>query len=122
MNKKYFGWGVDGFGVRHYLCDKHKVKVAITADILQYNDVECYKCSDIKLWDYHRSCNKCGGDNRTVSSCYMDCKLAECETECNDCGFKDFWGYGHFASNLYEDCNACKKYYWKSGRKIICSP
>jgi len=60
---------------------------------------------------YHRldSCNKCGGDNRSKPTAFDDDFVSEAKTECQDCGFEDFWAYGFYESSE-EIISKCKTY------------
>lgn len=58
-------------------------------------------------WD---SCNKCAGVNDyNVTSMLDNHVMLECETQCRDCGFKDYWAHGYFESGQERE-SRCKKY------------
>jgi len=62
--------------------------------------------------EYHviTSCNKCAGYNEVDVCDSVGGGVSEATTECIDCGFKDFWAYGHFESGT-EMVSNCQKYY-----------
>lgn len=62
--------------------------------------------------EYHVnvSCNKCGGKNDLVNSSFDERGIYETETKCSECGFDDYWAYGHFESGQEMESH-CKKYY-----------
>lgn len=47
--------------------------------------------------DYCR-CIKCDGKNKITDRDYINHTLAECDTECDECGHKDYWAYGFYMS------------------------
>jgi len=58
----------------------------------------------------HGSCNSCGGSkNRAKVTDSLDGRMLECKTECEDCGFTDYWAHGFFESSQYLGVN-CKTY------------
>lgn len=65
-----------------------------------------YHCKD--------SCNKCGGFNQITPTDTVDGYISEYKTECTDCGFQDYWGYGFYQSGEYMISN-CKKYVNRGG-------
>lgn len=62
-------------------------------------------------YDELGSCNKCGGmNNEVVEVVAIDGGyVSECTTKCRDCGFEDYWAYGHFESGT-EMKGKSKKY------------
>lgn len=63
-------------------------------------------------YDQVYSCNKCGGMNNEIKeiTSTIESHICECITKCNDCGFEDYWAYGHFESGQ-EMKGKSKKYY-----------
>ena len=61
------------------------------------------------MYDNPNSCNRCGGENIVNQTDSIEYTMCEAETECKDCGFKDYWAYGHFESGA-EIVSKCKKY------------
>lgn len=46
-----------------------------------------------------RYCNNCGmQSNKIEVKDSINSILCECQTECLDCGFSDYWAYGYFES------------------------
>lgn len=61
----------------------------------------------IVMTNYHcpESCNKCGGLNSKDEIDWSPGGSAcEIKTECQDCGFKDYWSYGFFESEIESKC------------------
>lgn len=54
------------------------------------------------------SCNKCGKETNDIIKVKnsINYDIAECETKCSNCGFKDYWAYGYFQSGAqgYDNC------------------
>lgn len=73
----------------------------------------------VSIYDMPSTCNKCGGPNNKLARdpFYEGC--GETETKCRDCGFDDYWSYGHFESSC-DGLNESAKYINDNGHiKII---
>lgn len=57
----------------------------------------------------YQTCNKCGGDNKIDPVDSIESYICEAETECTECGFKDYWAYGFFES-LQDGYNSASRY------------
>jgi len=68
---------------------------------------------------YHNpdSCNKCKGKNEIVNTEFVAGHMCEAETKCTECGFKDYWGAGHFESGQNMKSN-CSTYSFENGRRV----
>lgn len=60
-------------------------------------------------YDVPSSCNRCTGDNEFISPSYDESLLMETKTKCKNCGFYDYWAYGHFESGA-DRIGKCKTY------------
>ena len=60
-------------------------------------------------YDVMYSCNQCGGNNEVATRSAMEGHICEASTVCRDCGFEDYWAYGHFESGA-EIIGKCRKY------------
>jgi hypothetical protein len=64
-----------------------------------------------KLVKYHsiKSCNSCGGANRTLIPSIDEGGIYESKTKCDDCGFTDYWAYGFYESSQSQE-SKCDTY------------
>lgn len=67
------------------------------------------------------SCNKCGSENDYTEKSFDGGFVSEAVTKCVDCGFEDYWSYGHFDSAA-DGLNKCRKYEWKDGVMVFTDP
>lgn len=49
-------------------------------------------------YDDPNLCVKCGKLHTIVKQVHIESHMAEAETECHNCGHKDYWAYGWFQS------------------------
>lgn len=64
--------------------------------------------------EYHcyDSCNACVGVNAYEVTDSIDYRIMECETECKECGHKDYWAHGWFESGQEME-SKCRTYSFK---------
>jgi DNA-directed RNA polymerase subunit RPC12/RpoP len=54
-------------------------------------------------YDEMMKCSKCGGKNKVIPVAHDEGYVCETETECQECGYKDYWAYGFFEGGEDED-------------------
>ena len=56
------------------------------------------------------TCNKCGGVNNVDVTDRLDYQMREANLKCKECGFDDYWAYGHLESTSIIGRVKCKTY------------
>jgi len=47
-------------------------------------------------YDNKEKCQKCGSQNNITEKAIDGWQISECETECQKCGYSDYWSYGFY--------------------------
>ena len=65
---------------------------------------------DTDSYERYCTCNKCGGLNHIDVTDSLDHHMCEAELKCKECGFDDYWAYGHLESTSTIGRIKCKTY------------
>ena len=66
--------------------------------------------SNDHAYEKYCTCNKCGGLNDIEVTDSLDWRMCEARLKCKECGFSDYWAYGHLESTSEIGRKHCETY------------